>query len=120
MSTQAEADVTLTLTAPEEYGTKLHLVLGETEWAGSLTAHQPQAFQFSVCVREAGAWPIRINALLRLPDGNRWRALETIHLESSSGAGQLLRGQDFMVIVGKVKPTPNPVTVSPECSGQSE
>ena len=119
MSTNDEPDVTFTLTTLEEYGTKLHLVSGETEWAGSLTANQPQIFQFSVCAWEEGSWPIEISAVSRLPDGNGWHAFEKIHIESSIVSSRLIRGREFRMYPGEVKPTPTPVTVSPECSGQA-
>ena len=120
MSIQDESQVTFTLKTLEQDGNKLQLVFGEPEWTGLLTANQPQSFQFSICVWQAGSWPIRIRAVLRLPDGNDWHALETIHLESSSDSGQLIRGQDMMMIVGSVKSTSQPTSVSPERSGQSE
>ena len=121
MSTNDEPDVTFTLTTLEEYGTKLHLVSGETEWAGSLTANQPQIFQFSVCAWEEGSWPIEISAVSRLHDAhnNGWDASEIIHLESSMDSGRLIRGSEYRMTTGPT-PTSHPTTVSPECSGQSE
>jgi hypothetical protein len=119
MSTHDEPDVTFTLNTLEEYGNKLHLVSGEPEWAGSLTANQTQAFQFSVCVWEEGSWPIRISAISRLPDGNGWDASEIINLESSISSGRLIRDKDFRMTSGAT-PTARPISVSPECSGQAE
>jgi hypothetical protein len=119
MSTHDEPDVTFTIDTLEEWGTKLHLVSGEPEWAGSLTANQPQSFQFSVCVWEEGTWPIELSAVSRLHDANNniWHAFEGIHLESSINSGRLIRGSEFR-ITGEATPIPHPVTVSPECSGQ--
>jgi hypothetical protein len=119
MSTHDEPDVTFTVDTLEEWGNKLHLVSGEPEWAGSLTANQPQAFQFSVCVWEEGSWPIELSAVSRLSDGNGWDDFEIVHLESSIDSGRLIRGRDF-IMTGEATPTPHAVTVSPECSGQAE
>lgn len=117
MSTRDEADVTFTLDMLEEFGNRLHLVSGETEWQGSLTANQPQAFTFSVCVWEEGSWPIEISAVSLLSDGNIWHANEKFNLESSVNSGRLIRGKDFRINAGEATPLPTLVPVSPECSG---
>lgn len=122
MSTNDEPDVTFTVNTLEDLGNKLHLVSGETEWAGSLTANQPRAFQFSICVWEEGSWPIEIGVVSRLHnnDDTIWTDGETVNLESSLDSGRLIRGRDFRINQDEVKPTPRPVAVSPECSGQQK
>jgi len=120
MSTDDEKDVTFTLDTLESHGNKIHLVAGDPEWQGSLTANEPQSFQFSVCVLQEGSWPIRLRAISYLPDGNGWDAFETINLEGSLTSGRLIRSEDYTFSQEEQTrmPTPQPVSVSPECSGQ--
>jgi hypothetical protein len=120
MSTEDEADVIFTVDTLESAGNKIHLVSGEPRWQGSLTANQPQVFQFSVCVVEEGSWPIDITVVSYLPNNNVWDDFEIIQIESSITSGRLIRGQDYTYSQEEAaqRPTPRPITVSPECSGQ--
>jgi len=120
MSTEDETDVVFTVDTLERAGNKIHLVSGEPRWQGSLTANQPEVFQFSVCVVEEGSWPIEIRAVSYLPNNNVWDAFETITLESSITSGRLIRSWDYTYSQEEAtqRPTPRPITVSSECSGQ--
>lgn len=113
-------DVRATVDTLEAYGNKVHLVGGEANWQGPLTANQPQTFQVSICVVEEGSWPIEIFAVSYLPGDQLWDDFERIHLESTLETGTLIRGGDYTFSQEEYarRPTPRPVTVSPECSGQ--
>jgi len=122
MSTEDETDVVFTVDTLESAGNKIHLVSGEPRWQGSLTANQPEVFQFSVCVVEEGSWPIDITVVSYFPNNNGWADFEIIHLESSVTSGRLIRGQDYTYSQEEAtqRLTPRPITVSPECSGQQK
>ena len=115
-----QPDVRVTVDTLEAHGNKVHLVGGNANWQGALTANQPQTFQVSVCVVEEGSWPVEIFAVSYLPDNQGWDDLERIHLESTLETGTLIRGSDYTFSQEEYarRPTPRPVTVSPECSGQ--
>jgi hypothetical protein len=115
-----ESDVIFTVDALESAGNKIHFVSGDSQQQVSLIAHQPQTFQVEVCVVQEGSWPIEIRAVAHHPDSSLWDAFEIIHLESTLESGKLIRSRDYTYNVGEVKPTPRPVEVSSECSGQQK
>jgi hypothetical protein len=119
MSTDDEADVKFTIDTLEYAGNKIHLVSGATNWQGSLVANQPNKFQVKVCVVEEGSWPVEFDVVSHLPDNNVWSDFETIHLESSLNSGKLIRGSDYTFSQEEYakRPTPRPIAVSLECSG---
>jgi len=117
-----QPDVRVTVDTLESHGNKVHLVGGEANWQGALSAKQPQTFQVSVCVVEEGSWPVEITAVSYLPDNQGWDDAEKIQLESTLETGTLIRGHDYTFSQEEYarRPTPRPVTVSPECSGYQE
>jgi len=104
-----------------EYGgNKVHLIGGDTNWQGSLTANYPQTFQMSVCVVEEGTWPVEFTVRSIGRDG--WFDFERIHLESTLESGKLILSKDFTRDVEDFanRPTPRSFEVSIECSGKKE
>lgn len=122
ISTHDEADVKFTLNTLEDEGNKIHLVGGDANWQGTLDANQPKTLQIAVCVLEEGSWPIEILVTSYLPDDNRWSDFNIIHLESSQETGRLILGKDYTFSQEEYakRPTPRPIAVSSECSGNSK
>lgn len=124
MSTKDEADVSfLVNTLEKEIETKLRLVGGEAEWRGPLKANEVKTFRTKICVAQEGGWPIEVAAYSRLSeDQNKYLAFETIHLESTINSGRLIRSREYTFSQEEAtrRPTPIPIQVSPECSGQQE
>ena len=120
MATDDEPYVKFSVDTREEIGGKVHLIGGDTLWQGSLVANQPQKLQVKVCVLEEGSWPVEFVVVSYLPDNDGWIDVETIQLESSLESGKLIRGSAYRVNPGERRPTPRPIIVSPECSGNSK
>ena len=122
MSTNDEADVKFTVDTRENLGNKVHLISGDTVWLGSLVANQPQKLQVKVCVVEEGSWPVQLFVVSYLPENNAWDDLEIIQLESSLDSGKLIQSKDYTFSQEEYakRPTPRPITVSLECSGNSK
>ena len=122
ISTDDEADVKFTLDTLEDEGSNLHLVGGDAKWRGALNANRPKTLQIDVCVLKEGSWPIEILVTSYLPDGNVWSDFDILHLESSQETGRLILGKDFTFSQEEFakRPTPRPIAVSSECSGNSK
>lgn len=122
MSSNDEPNVKFTVDTREHLGNKVHLIGGDTLWQGSLVANQPQELQVKVCVVEEGSWPVEFFVVSYLPENNGWIDGEIIHLISSLESGKLIResAYTFSQEEAAKRPTPRPITVSPECSGISK
>lgn len=124
ISTEDETDVKFTVDTLESVGNKIHLVSGDANWQGSLAADQPKIFQVKICVTEEGSWPVRIFVSLLLPDkdNNLWYDFEIIQLESTLDLVKLIPSSKYTFSQEEYanRPTPRPIVVSSECSGNSK
>jgi hypothetical protein len=117
MSTEDEPDATIFVDLPE--GVKV--VEGDLNWKGSLTANQPQTLEVSICVLYEGDWRLWIETYSMLAEDSSYEDAETLHIQSTTESARVILGADYTITQppgGFNMPTPLPVTVSPECSGQ--
>lgn len=132
MSTDDEPYVEFSVDTREDLGNKVHLIGGDTIWQGSLTANQVQKLQVQVCVVEEGSWPVEFSVTTVSSDSSKatesaadgWSGIdvETIHLVSSLESGELIRASAYTFSQEEAakRPTPRPIIVSAECSGNSK
>ena len=119
-SDRNEPDARIVVTLPEE----IKLVKGSLSWRGSLVANRPQTHELSICVLREGEWRIWIAAASRLSPSSSYGDSEILNIRSTTQSAQVIPGSKYRAPIwpqfGIETPTPAPVTVSPECSGQQQ
>ncbi len=122
VSVDDKVDVKFTIDTLEDTGNKIHLVSGEPTWQGTLTANQPKIFQVKICVMEEGSWPVRLYTALPSSDQEGGYDFEIIQLESTLDSGKLIPSSEYTFSQEEYanRPTPRPIAVSSECSGNSK
>jgi hypothetical protein len=108
-SSDDEKDATIIVTLPD--GVKL--MSGELEWKGSLTADQPQAHEFELCVLYEGDWELHISTYSTFTPTDSYGDSETLHLITSADTVRVVPGRKYRITQppgGMVHPTPVPQT----------
>ena len=111
------SDAQFMVDTQEENGNKVHVVDGVTSWQGSLAANESRSFQVSICVTGEGFWLID---LIVYSSSLGYNDYESVNLESTLTSGKLILDSTYSQEETAKQPTPRPVTVSPECSGQTD
>jgi hypothetical protein len=119
-STRDEPDTRIEITLPAE----VNLVTGALTWKGALIANRPQACELSICVLREGEWKIFIGAISQLSPSSSYSDLEILNIRSTVRSAEVIPGSKYRVLIPQFgfydTPTPAPVTVSPECSGNTK
>lgn len=92
------------------------------EWRGHLLANEPQIHEISICVTQPGWWKINMSASIF---GDEEKVIDGInsdlHIVSMVDSAEVIPSSEYEVrqppLGSTPIPTPEPVTVSAECSG---
>ncbi|VAW33782.1 hypothetical protein MNBD_CHLOROFLEXI01-1173 [hydrothermal vent metagenome] len=92
-------------------------------WRGHIEANEPQIQEVSICVTQPGEWGISLNAGTTGLDGGGGDVDGTrLHIISTADSAQVIPSSDYKgpqrSFSSTPLPTPMPVTVSVECSGE--
>jgi len=118
-SDRNEPDARIEITLPAE----VSLVKGSLTWKGALIANRPQAYELSICVLREGEWKIFIGAISQLSSSSSYSDLEILNIRSTVRSAEVIPGSRYRSPIwwpGFRTPTPAPVTVSPECLGNTK
>jgi argininosuccinate lyase len=92
-------------------------------WQGHLAANEPQIHEISICVTQPGWWKINMGASVLGSDSKVIDGVSSdLHIVSFSDSAEVIPSSDYsprQPPLGSTPiPTPEPVTVSAECSGE--
>lgn len=90
------------------------------EWHGQVVAEDPSVHEFTFCVTKPGNWGIHIEAGV----GGKEFGENTLHILSTAESAQVIPSSEYggsSTPPPKRTPTaiPEPVTISPECAGDT-
>jgi hypothetical protein len=95
-------------------------ILGDDlEWRGEVVAGEPFIYEVPICVHQPGIWEIYFQAAVAGIDVGE----NILHITSDTDSAQVIPSSEYKVYqppLGSTPiPTPEPVTVSPECMGDN-
>jgi hypothetical protein len=109
----------LILIVPTEGMKGINIIGDNLEWRGEVVAGEPFIYEVPICVHQPGYWSIYFEAGV---EGWGSEATE-LHITSDTDSAQVIPSSEYKVYqppLGSTPiPTPEPVSVSPECMGDN-
>ncbi|MAU01186.1 MAG: hypothetical protein CL608_28925 [Anaerolineaceae bacterium] len=93
-------------------------------WQGYIEANEPQIHEVSICVTQPGWWNIIMGASISDSDAKVIDGIRSdLHIVSMADSAEVIPSSEYEVrqppLGSTPIPTPEPVTVSAECSGEN-
>lgn len=102
----------------------INIVSGGEEWRGEITVGEPFTHEVSICVLRPGRWVIFYAAGVEGHNNGVDGESGKLHIISSTDSASVIPGSKYKGYNpppgSPPTPTPEPITISPECAGDKQ